>query len=53
MSKLIYYSILLVVCSSLELFEEFYEEAEKTMKNFIIEERIAQLFSLDTIQKLL
>ena len=43
----IYFLILLVLCNSYELFEEYYEEAEKYMKKMTMEEKIGQMFFPD------
>ena len=43
----IYFLILLVLCNSYELFEEYYEEAEKYMKKMTMEEKIRQMFFPD------
>ena len=40
----IYYLILFVLCSSSELFEEYYQEAEKYVKKMTLEEKIGQMF---------
>ena len=40
----IYFLILLSLCNSSELFEDYYEEAEKYLKNLTIEQRIGQMF---------
>ena len=39
-----YYFLLFVLCSSSDLFEGYYKEAEQIMKNMTIEERIGQMF---------
>ena len=40
----IFFLILLTLCNSSELFEDYYEEAEKYLKNLTIEQRIGQMF---------
>ena len=40
----IYFLILLSLCNSSELFEDYYEEAEKYLKKLTIEQRIGQMF---------
>ena len=40
----IYYLLLFALCSSSELFEEYYKEAEEFMKNMTLEEKIGQMF---------
>ena len=41
---IIYFLLLFTLCSSTELFEEYYPEAEKYLKNMTMEERIGQMF---------
>ena len=41
---IIYFVLLITLCSSTELFEEYYPEAEKYLKNMTMEERIGQMF---------
>ena len=41
---LINYLLLIALCYSSELFEEYYEEAEKYLQNMTIKERIGQMF---------
>ena len=43
----IYFLFLLALCNSYELFEEYYEEAEKYMKKMTIEDKIGQMFFPD------
>ena len=40
----IYYLLLIALCSSSELFEDYYKEAEEVMKNMTLEEKIGQMF---------
>ena len=40
----IYFLMLFTLCSSTELFEEYYPEAEKYLNNMTMEERIGQMF---------
>ncbi len=42
--KYLFILIILTFCSSSELFEEYYKEAEEYMKNMTIEEKIGQMF---------
>ena len=44
MKMLINYFLLFALCYSSELFEEYYEEAEKYLQNMTIRERIGQMF---------
>ena len=41
---MIYYFVLFALCSSSELFEEYYQEAEKYVKKMTLEEKIGQMF---------
>ena len=41
---LINYLLLIALCYSSELFEKYYEEAEKYLQNMTIKERIGQMF---------
>ena len=40
----IYFFLLFVLCSSAELFEDYYKQAEEIMKNMTIDEKIGQMF---------
>ena len=40
----IYYLLLIALCSSSELFEDYYKQAEEVMKNMTLEEKIGQMF---------
>ena len=40
----IYYLLLFALCSSSELFEDYYKEAEEFMKHMTLEEKIGQMF---------
>ena len=41
---LIYYLLLFALCSSSEIFEEYYPQAEKFLQKMTMEERIGQMF---------
>ena len=40
----IYYLLLIALCSSSELFEDYYKQAEEIMKTMTLEEKIGQMF---------
>ena len=40
----IYFFLLFALCSSAELFEDYYKQAEEIMKNMTIDEKIGQMF---------
>jgi len=39
-----YFLVLFILCNSYELFEDYYDEAEKIMNKMTIEERVGQMF---------